>query len=173
VLDGVRLRQLRRQRGLSLAELAGKAGIGLSTLTRLDLLTELLNVSAAQEVGRYGSRSSSCPNDPDRQAAATIEPVGTPEKADMPGLTGRLSSPRCRSLTSPSADLERSISGHELRRHPNPATRIALFREERQPQRTCRTRTLARLATALGQLPAVLLSQPAPDYASAQARGPS
>ena len=33
VVDGVRLRQLRRQHGLSPAELAGKAGIGLSTVT--------------------------------------------------------------------------------------------------------------------------------------------
>ena len=36
VLDGVRLRQLRRQHGLSAAELAGKAGVGLSTVTRLE-----------------------------------------------------------------------------------------------------------------------------------------
>jgi transcriptional regulator with XRE-family HTH domain len=35
-LDGVRLRQLRRQHGLSAAELAGKAGVGLSTVTRLE-----------------------------------------------------------------------------------------------------------------------------------------
>ena len=38
VLDGVRLRQLRRQHGLSAAELAGKAGVGLSTVTRLAIL---------------------------------------------------------------------------------------------------------------------------------------
>jgi transcriptional regulator with XRE-family HTH domain len=38
VLDGVRLRQLRRQHGLSAAELAGKAGVGLSTVTRLERL---------------------------------------------------------------------------------------------------------------------------------------
>jgi transcriptional regulator with XRE-family HTH domain len=36
VLDGARLRQLRRQNGLSAAELAGKAGVGLSTVTRLE-----------------------------------------------------------------------------------------------------------------------------------------
>ena len=36
VLDGVRLRQLRRQHGLSAAELAGKAGVGLLTVTRLE-----------------------------------------------------------------------------------------------------------------------------------------
>ena len=36
VVDGARLRQLRRQYGLSPAELAGKAGIGLSTVTRLE-----------------------------------------------------------------------------------------------------------------------------------------
>jgi transcriptional regulator with XRE-family HTH domain len=36
VVDGLRVRQLRRQRGLSPAELAGKAGIGLSTVTRLE-----------------------------------------------------------------------------------------------------------------------------------------
>lgn len=36
VLDGVRLRQLRRQHGLSAAELAGKAGVGLSTVIRLE-----------------------------------------------------------------------------------------------------------------------------------------
>lgn len=36
VLDGVRLRQLRRQHGLSAAQLAGKAGIGLSTVIRLE-----------------------------------------------------------------------------------------------------------------------------------------
>lgn len=36
VVDGVQLRQLRRQHGLSAAELAGKAGIGLSTVTRLE-----------------------------------------------------------------------------------------------------------------------------------------
>ena len=35
-LDGTRLRQLRRQHGLSAAELAGKAGVGLSTVTRLE-----------------------------------------------------------------------------------------------------------------------------------------
>jgi transcriptional regulator with XRE-family HTH domain len=33
-LDGTRLRQLRRQHGLSAAELAGQAHIGLSTVTR-------------------------------------------------------------------------------------------------------------------------------------------
>jgi transcriptional regulator with XRE-family HTH domain len=36
VVDGARLRQLRRQHGLSAAELAGKAGVGLSTVTRLE-----------------------------------------------------------------------------------------------------------------------------------------
>jgi transcriptional regulator with XRE-family HTH domain len=36
VLDGVRLRQLRREHGLSAAELAGKAGVGPSTVTRLE-----------------------------------------------------------------------------------------------------------------------------------------
>jgi transcriptional regulator with XRE-family HTH domain len=36
VVDGRRVRQLRRQHGLSPAELAGKAGIGLSTVTRLE-----------------------------------------------------------------------------------------------------------------------------------------
>ena len=36
VVDGARLRQLRRQHGLSPAELAGKAGIGLSTVTRIE-----------------------------------------------------------------------------------------------------------------------------------------
>ena len=36
VVDGTRLRQLRHQHGLSPAELAGQAGIGLSTLTRLE-----------------------------------------------------------------------------------------------------------------------------------------
>jgi transcriptional regulator with XRE-family HTH domain len=36
VLDGARLRQLRRQHGLSAAELAGKAGVGLSTVLRLE-----------------------------------------------------------------------------------------------------------------------------------------
>ena len=36
VLDGARLRQLRRQHGLSAAQLAGKAGIGLSTVIRLE-----------------------------------------------------------------------------------------------------------------------------------------
>jgi transcriptional regulator with XRE-family HTH domain len=36
VLDGVRLRQLRHQHGLSAAELAGKAGVGLSTVIRLE-----------------------------------------------------------------------------------------------------------------------------------------
>ena len=36
VLDGVRLRELRRQHGLSAAELAGKAGVGLSTVTQLE-----------------------------------------------------------------------------------------------------------------------------------------
>ena len=41
VLDGVRLRQLRRKHGLSAAELAGKAGVGLSTVTRLVLQRQL------------------------------------------------------------------------------------------------------------------------------------
>ena len=36
VVDGARVRQLRRQHGLSPAELAGKAGIGLSTVTQLE-----------------------------------------------------------------------------------------------------------------------------------------
>jgi DNA-binding XRE family transcriptional regulator len=36
VVDGLRVRQLRRQHGLSAAELAGKAGIGLSTVTRIE-----------------------------------------------------------------------------------------------------------------------------------------
>jgi transcriptional regulator with XRE-family HTH domain len=36
VVDGRRVRQLRRQHGLSPAELAGQAGIGLSTVTRLE-----------------------------------------------------------------------------------------------------------------------------------------
>lgn len=34
VVNGARQRQLRRQRGLSSAELVGQAGIGMSTLTR-------------------------------------------------------------------------------------------------------------------------------------------
>lgn len=36
VVDGVRLRQLRRQHGLSPAELAAKAGISLPTVLRLE-----------------------------------------------------------------------------------------------------------------------------------------
>jgi transcriptional regulator with XRE-family HTH domain len=36
VVDGVRLRQLRRQQGLSPAELAGMAGVGLPTVLRLE-----------------------------------------------------------------------------------------------------------------------------------------
>jgi transcriptional regulator with XRE-family HTH domain len=36
VMDGARLRQLRHQHGLSAAELAGKAGIGSSTVIRLE-----------------------------------------------------------------------------------------------------------------------------------------
>lgn len=36
VVDGAWLRQLRRQHGLSPAELAGKAGVGLSTVLRLE-----------------------------------------------------------------------------------------------------------------------------------------
>jgi transcriptional regulator with XRE-family HTH domain len=36
VLDGVRLRQLRSQRGLSPAELASQAGLGRSTVMRLE-----------------------------------------------------------------------------------------------------------------------------------------
>ena len=36
VLDGARLRQLRRRRGLSAAELVGMAGVGPSTVRRLD-----------------------------------------------------------------------------------------------------------------------------------------
>lgn len=36
VVDGARLRQLRRQCGLSAAELAGKAGVSQSTVTRLE-----------------------------------------------------------------------------------------------------------------------------------------
>jgi DNA-binding XRE family transcriptional regulator len=35
-VDGARLRQLRRQRGLSPAELAGQAGIGLVTVLRIE-----------------------------------------------------------------------------------------------------------------------------------------
>jgi DNA-binding XRE family transcriptional regulator len=40
VVDGRRLRQLRRQHGLSQAVLAGRAGISVTTIGRLDLLTE-------------------------------------------------------------------------------------------------------------------------------------
>jgi transcriptional regulator with XRE-family HTH domain len=36
VVDGVRLRQLRRQHGLSPAELAVRTGVGLSTVLRLE-----------------------------------------------------------------------------------------------------------------------------------------
>jgi transcriptional regulator with XRE-family HTH domain len=36
VVDGRRVRQLRHQHGMTPAELAGKAGIGLSTVTRLE-----------------------------------------------------------------------------------------------------------------------------------------
>lgn len=36
IVDGQRLRQLRREHGLSQAELAGKAGVSLSTLARLE-----------------------------------------------------------------------------------------------------------------------------------------
>lgn len=36
VLDGQRLRDLRRQRGLSQEELAGQAGISVSTVARLE-----------------------------------------------------------------------------------------------------------------------------------------
>jgi transcriptional regulator with XRE-family HTH domain len=36
VVDGARVRQLRRQHGLSPAQLADKAGIGLSTVSRLE-----------------------------------------------------------------------------------------------------------------------------------------
>jgi len=36
IVDGVWLRQLRRQRGLSPAELAGKAGVGLPAVLRLE-----------------------------------------------------------------------------------------------------------------------------------------
>ena len=36
ILDGHRLRQLRRQRGLSQAELADQAGISLTTVARLE-----------------------------------------------------------------------------------------------------------------------------------------
>jgi transcriptional regulator with XRE-family HTH domain len=36
VVDGIRVRQLRRQHGLTPAELAVKADIGLSTVTRLE-----------------------------------------------------------------------------------------------------------------------------------------
>jgi len=36
VVDGARLRRLRREYGLSAAELAGKAGIGSSTVLRLE-----------------------------------------------------------------------------------------------------------------------------------------
>jgi len=39
-VDGHRLRQLRRQRGLSQEKLADKAGISPATVARLDLLTE-------------------------------------------------------------------------------------------------------------------------------------
>ena len=36
VVDGAQLRRLRRQAGLATAELAGKAGISLSTVVRLE-----------------------------------------------------------------------------------------------------------------------------------------
>jgi transcriptional regulator with XRE-family HTH domain len=36
VVDGTRVRYLRRQHGLSPAELAGQAGIGLSTMLRIE-----------------------------------------------------------------------------------------------------------------------------------------
>jgi hypothetical protein len=63
VLDGARLRQLRRQHGLSAAELAGKAGVGLSTVIRLDLLTELVG-EFPQFSGRVaGSGGTFCGHD--------------------------------------------------------------------------------------------------------------
>lgn len=40
VLDGQRLRELRRQQGLSQQKLADQAGISPGTVARLDLLTE-------------------------------------------------------------------------------------------------------------------------------------
>lgn len=41
LMDGHRLRRLRRQHGLSQEQLAAQAGISLPTVARLDLLTEL------------------------------------------------------------------------------------------------------------------------------------
>jgi len=40
IIDGQRLRQLRRQHGLSQETLADRAGISVATIGRLDLLTE-------------------------------------------------------------------------------------------------------------------------------------
>jgi DNA-binding XRE family transcriptional regulator len=40
ILDGGRLQELRRERGLSQEQLATVAGISLTTMRRLDLLTE-------------------------------------------------------------------------------------------------------------------------------------
>ena len=54
ILDGGRLRQLRRQHELSQEQLATHAGISLTTIRRLDLLTELRDVAAAQKADRSG-----------------------------------------------------------------------------------------------------------------------
>jgi anti-sigma regulatory factor (Ser/Thr protein kinase) len=54
VINGRQVRRLRRQYGLSQEELAAKAGISQSTVARLDLLTELRDVAAAQKADRPG-----------------------------------------------------------------------------------------------------------------------
>jgi len=68
VVDGERLRQVCRQHGLSAAELAGKAGIGLSTVTRLE-----------RQPGRFCRTRTLA-----RLAAALGQPHATPTPAQWP-----------------------------------------------------------------------------------------
>ena len=92
---------------------------------KTDLLTELLDVSAAQKccspqhsIAAMSGRSQS----PIRRSLV-VSP--SPQKPDIRALTSQLPSPRRRSSTSATADLESSCSTRDLLRHANPATRLA------------------------------------------------
>jgi transcriptional regulator with XRE-family HTH domain len=72
VVDGAQLRRLRRQVDLSTAELAGKAGIGLSTVVRLE----------RQRQGRCRTRTLARLAAALGEPAAALTPSGPPPECE-------------------------------------------------------------------------------------------
>ena len=102
-----------------------KEGAAATWKRGYDLLTELPDIAAAQEASRPHGRSLSSPEDPDRQAAVAMSPTWSQQKPDIRCSTTCPVSPRCRSLASPVAGLERACSHCDLVRHPDLATRLS------------------------------------------------